>query len=177
MGYPHLFRPTDWGFAKGQFEQLTEPPELQTIGNINIVPFVGENVIIVHVEGGYVEMPGGTLEPNEHYLDAIQRELKEEAGAEMRGMFHLIGMWRMESTQAKPYRPHFPHPKFNRIVGYGDVEIMSKPIIPDDGGEIVLDVEVVSIEAAAQAFITKQRHDLADLYRLAAQMRSQSNGT
>lgn len=71
----------------------------------------------------------GTLEPGEGYLDAIKRELMEEAGAVLK-TFHLVGAWHCHSLADKPYRPHLPWPEFYRLLAYGEVELSEPPTNP-----------------------------------------------
>ncbi|HEV2107242.1 MAG TPA: NUDIX domain-containing protein [Thermomicrobiales bacterium] len=136
---------------------------------MNTVPFVGDQVLVVQLDNGQVEMPGGTLEPGEHYEEAIARELVEEAGAEPRS-FSPIGYWRCFSTAPSPYRPHVPHPTFARLVGISDVLIVGPPSNPE-GGERVVSVDALSVPEAAERFIAGGRPDIAELYRLASAIR------
>ena len=148
-----------------QFKLLAEPPAGHLIANVNLVPFVGPDCLIIHLQGGYWEIPGGTLEPGETYLEAMRRELLEEAGAILFS-FHLLGAWFCRSHNAKPYRPHLPHPEFYRLVGYGQVEITTTPQNPA-GGEWVTQVKTMPVDQAAQRFLQNNRPDLAELYQLA----------
>jgi hypothetical protein len=50
--------------------------------------------------------------------------------------------------------------------------LYSNPQIPNDG-EKVIAVEKVSVEEASAKFKQKGRHDLAELYRLAEELRNQ----
>ena len=169
--YPDLFAPPNWGIPViARFELLREVPPQNLISNINVVPFVGDKCVIIRVANTYWEMPGGTLEPDEPYLDGVRREVLEEAGARLLD-FHPFGAWDCQSQAEKPYRPHLPHPHYYRLVGYGDVEIIGAPLNPADG-EQVTSVDVVTVEEAANRFHSIQRGDLADLYRLAAFLRS-----
>jgi len=165
--YPDLFAPRDWGFLSWQFT-LNIPPD-SLIANVNLVPFVGDQCVILHFENGKWEIPGGTLEPGEHYLATVHREALEEAGARV-DSFHPLGAWACHSPLDKPYRPHMPHPDFFRLVGYGDVELITQPTMPE-GGEKVARVEIVPIPEAERRFRSCDRADLADLYRLAAHLR------
>ena len=81
--YPELFRPRFWfGTTDVQFKLLKAPPQSHLIANVNVVPRCGDGWLMVFAEDWQTwEMPGGTLEPDEHYLQAIKRELMEEAGA------------------------------------------------------------------------------------------------
>jgi 8-oxo-dGTP pyrophosphatase MutT (NUDIX family) len=166
--FQNLFAVRDWGFMTWQFAQVSDPPR-QLIANVNMVPFVGDDVVVIHLSNGKWEIPGGTLEPNEAYLQTITRELLEEAGAKLIS-FTPFGAWECQSRLERPYRPHLPHPHFFRLTGYGDVEIVTTPTIPQ-GGEDVDRVEVVTINEAATRFRSVDRADLADLYLLAAQLR------
>jgi 8-oxo-dGTP pyrophosphatase MutT (NUDIX family) len=129
------------------------------------VPFIGDQCLIIRLQNGNWEIPGGTLEPDEGYLDTIRRELLEEAGAQL-VTFEPLGVWHCHSSAPRPYRPHLPHPEAYRMVGYGQVELVGDPQNPDNGEQVTV-VECVSIEKASQRFLSMGRADLAELYRLA----------
>jgi 8-oxo-dGTP diphosphatase len=153
---------------RAQFENLDMlPPHL--ISNVNVVPYVGDQWLVIRLENGNWEIPGGTLEPDESYLDAARRELLEEAGARLL-TFQIFGAWKCISEAPKPYRPHLPHPEFYRLVGYGEVELVGLPLNPSDA-EQVASVELVTLDEAARRYRSVGRDDLAELYLLAAAMR------
>ena len=167
---PHLFRPVTDGPVQLTFEFRQTPPPFNLISNVNLIPFSGQRWVIIRLQSGEWEIPGGTLEPGEHYIEAIQRELSEEAGAHLI-TFETLGAWRCHSSASKPYRPHVPHPDFYRLVGYGQVELIGSPQNPAGGEQVAL-VEAVSLAEARQRFLSVNRPDLAELYQLvAAQLR------
>jgi 8-oxo-dGTP pyrophosphatase MutT (NUDIX family) len=163
--FPELFTPVHWGPVEAVFVPRQMLPPRSLIGNVNMIPFVGDDAVILRVADGRLEIPGGTLEPNEDYLAALRRELTEEAGARLRS-FTPLGAWHCRSSASEPYRPHLPHPIFYRVVGYGDVELVGRPTNPD-GGEQIVEVVVVPVEEAAALFLRWQRPDIAALYTLA----------
>lgn len=169
--YPNLFRETvwPWGPTRVVFEQVDVAPPGHLISNVNLVPFIGEQWVILRLEDGSWEIPGGTLEPNETYRDAISRELLEEAGAALVS-FTPVGAWDCHSEATKPFRPHLPFPNSYRFVCMGEVKIIGKPLNPPNG-EVVASVELVSLEEACQRFRSVNRPDLAELYQLAARLR------
>ena len=168
--FPNLFGDTSWGSVTCRFEPLNEIPPPNLISNVNLVPFSEDRWLVLHLQTGEWEVPGGTLEPGESYSEAISRELIEEAGARLI-TFEPLGAWHCFSTAPKPYRPHLPHPEFYRLVGYGAVEITGSPENPE-GGEQVVSVDFVPIEEAIQRFRDINRFELAELYQLAARMRN-----
>lgn len=172
--YPHLSQEADWGFARVQFALCGPLPPAPLISNVNLVPFIGDSCVVIHVHPGRWEIPGGTSEPGEPYLDTLRRELLEEAGARLL-TFTPLGAWRCLSAEAAPFRPHMPHPEFYRLVGWGAVELVGVPHNPPDA-EQVLSVELVTPEEAGRRFRASQRPDLADLYRLAADARAAAAG-
>ena len=168
--FPNLFGRTNWQTVTCEFECLNEIPPLDLISNVNLVPFKGDRWLILRLQTGEWEVPGGTLEPGESYSEAINRELIEEAGARLI-TFEPLGAWHCFSTAPKPYRPYLPHPEFYRLAGYGAVEIISSPENPEDG-EQVASVDFVSIKEAVERFRDINRFELAELYQLAARMRN-----
>lgn len=165
----YLFEDIQWGTVSARFEQLDVPPDDALISNVSVVPFIGDRVVLIRLENGSCEVPGGTREAGETCWQTAQRELVEEAGARLLD-YTPFGAWRCHSSSPQPYKPHLPHPDFYRLAGYGVVELVSQPTNPPDG-EKVGAVEVMTVEAAAALFRASGRPDLADLYLLAAYVR------
>ena len=167
--YPHLFCEIiwEWGPIRADFKQLKIEPPRNLIANVNLVPRVGDDWVIIQHKDGPWDLPGGTLEPGEAYPETLQRELIEEAGAKLRS-FQILGAWQCFSLTDKPYRPHLPFPEFYRLVGYGQVELSAKPTNPPNGEQITA-VACVSLEQALASFRSCHRHDLAELYLFASE--------
>ena len=83
--YPNLFGEVIManGAVKGQFEvfQTTLKPKL--VSNVNLVAYIGDRWVVIRLSNQEWEIPGGTVEPGEHYLETLARKLMEEAGAEL----------------------------------------------------------------------------------------------
>ena len=170
LKYKHLFTPTTWEAARVAFHQGTQAPPDHLISNVTVLPFVGERCVIIRLDNGSWDVPGGTLEPDECYLDAARRELLEEAGAKLVNA-RIIGAWECYSLANKPYRAHLPHPEFYRLVLLAEVEITGSPTNPEAGERVAL-VECVAVDEAARRLTEAGRADLADLYRFAASHKS-----
>lgn len=166
----------DWGPMKVQFELIDELPPAELIANVRILPFIGEQAVIIHIDdwGGMWDMPGGTLEPGESYLQAVERELLEEAGAKLIN-FEPFGVLHCWSDAETPYKPHLPFPEFYQLVGHADVELIKPPENPSDG-ETISEVVALDLDEACRRLTT--RHDGTweeELYRLAASIRSEES--
>lgn len=166
--YPHLFKDASWpwGPTRAHFILLKQAPPNELIANINIVPNVGTAWAILRLADGSWDIPGGTLEAGENYVDAIQRELKEEAGAQLIS-YWVLGAWSCFSLADKPYRPHLPHPQYYRLVISGEIKVTDPPENPS-GGENVTLVEIALLPVIIERFASKGRYDLAELYELAS---------
>jgi 8-oxo-dGTP pyrophosphatase MutT (NUDIX family) len=171
--YPHLFNETiwEWGPIRANFILLDQPPPENKISNINLVPRVGEQWVMLQHHNGDWDIAGGTLEPGEHFMQTLKREMLEEAGAEVLS-FRLIGAWHCFSLAEKPYRPHLPFPEHYRIVGTGQVRIVHAPLNPH-GAEQIAKVECVDLQTAVDNFLAYGSHDLAELYQVVNDLENQ----
>ncbi len=163
--YPDLFGPGRWGPVSWTFRLIEAEPCDADVANVTVVPYTASGWVVLGLGGGRPEVPGGTREPGESIEATLRRELMEEAGATLES-FKPFGVWDCVSTAEAPYRPHLPHPRFQRLVGVGRVELVTTPTIGD--GEDVVEVVTVSLEEAQGRFRAIGRGDLADLYGLAA---------
>lgn len=164
--YPTLFAPIDNARVRAQFVLLDALPPEELIGNVYVVPRVGDEwLYFIEVNGRY-QVPGGKKEPGEEHLDTIRRELMEEAGAEMRD-FQFLGAWHSHMKNEKPLLPHLPHPESYGLVGTGQVNVVGAPTNPEGAGH-TREVHVAGLEEVIGAFRSNGRNDLADLYCLSS---------
>lgn len=172
--YPDLAQPFrwKWGPIDASFELLDEIPGDELISNVRIVPFVGEQVVILKMDDGQWNHPGGTLEPGEPYVETARRELVEEAGAKLLSL-KPFGLIRCHSYAEKPFRPHMAHPDFFQIVVTADVELVSEPTNPAEENEQTVSVQTLSLGEAVERFKTREDGGawMADMYRLGAKVR------
>lgn len=167
--YPALSKGIVMGFVENCFSLDYEVDE-ELVSNISIIPTVGEQYVVMKLDNGRWELAGGTLEPQEHHMDALVREVKEELGAELVS-YTLFGCFKCRSFASEPYRPHIPHPNFVRLVGFGEVSLVGDPLNPPDGEQVIA-VEAVNIDEAVRRFEEIGRFDIAELYKLAHELRS-----
>ena len=148
------------------FEEVNAPPDSSLISNVSLVPYVGDKWVIIQLNDGRWELPGGTLELGESYEEALHREIMEEVGASI--VSHSpLGVWKHFSFHSKPYRQHLPHPVFYRYVLVGDIKLIGLPSNPLNA-EQVSSVAVLSLKEVIEAFASQGRKDLAELYLLAS---------
>jgi 8-oxo-dGTP diphosphatase len=115
------------------------------------VPYYDEKWVVLRLEDSSWEIPCGTIEPNETFLDTLHRELVEEVGARLIS-FQIIGAWHCHSLAGKPYRSHLLFPEFYRLVVMGEIEASHTPLNPL-GGEKVVKVQYLTIEEAVNCFV------------------------
>lgn len=167
--FPTLSKGIVMGYVENCFSLEYEVDE-SLVSNISIIPTVGDQYVVMKLDNGKWELAGGTLEPKEHHMHALVREVREELGAELVS-FTLFGCFKCHSTAVEPYRPHIPHPDFIRLIGYGEVNLVGSPLNPPDGEQVIA-VEIVDIDEAVRRFEDIGRPDIAELYKMAHDLKS-----
>ena len=79
--YPDLFAPANWGFATATFRRGDRAPTDDVVANVNLVPYTPAGWVVLVLRDWRTEVAGGTREPGESVMEALRRELLEEAGA------------------------------------------------------------------------------------------------
>jgi 8-oxo-dGTP diphosphatase len=142
------------------------------IASVYVVPFIGpEACVVVGFGDGAWTVPGGTVEPGEHWAAALERELVEEAGARLCGGYTPFAVLACHSRAPAPYRPHLPHPDYHCLYGYGQVELVTAPTPPVGGGERITAVEVMPADDCVAFLAGAATPWDRDLYRLAIDLR------
>ncbi|WP_235288176.1 NUDIX hydrolase [Paenibacillus tarimensis] len=167
-----LSGPMDQGWIKARFIPVEgmEAVDESLVSNISIIPVVGDQYAVMQLADGRWELAGGTLEPGEHYMDALRREVMEELGSELVS-FRLMAQIINHSSAPEPYRPHIPHPVCIRLIGFGEIRMVCDPLNPP-GAEQVAAVETVCIDEAVRRFRSIGRDDIAEYYLFAHQLRT-----
>ncbi|MGB1749860.1 MAG: NUDIX hydrolase [Dehalococcoidia bacterium] len=154
--YPELFGKIfwKWGPITAQFSLTTQAPPPSQISNVRIVPFVGDQVVVIDKsELGNWDHPVGTLEPGENWQNALHREAMEEAGARVDN-FEVFGRLSCASHNPQPFRSHLPYPEFDQVVVWADVELSAQNEPPTTESH-------EHIEWSKSCNFKKRFHDLA----------------
>lgn len=171
--YPILFEEYTWPWGPVKIKFGFEFPPNELLSNINIVPYDQKGWLIIRQENGWGAI-GGTMEPNEHYLQTLKRELMEEAGCALVS-YKFVGAFRMEFLTDQTYRPHLPFPISYRLLMVGEVKRVAEPENPEDG-EQVLEVGSFPIQQVCH-LLKKQEDDgpfIAEMYRFSADFLAES---
>jgi ADP-ribose pyrophosphatase YjhB (NUDIX family) len=174
--FPALFAPRRWGNIElTGFHLAPSWPPLESVQSVNVVPFIGQNCLLIVDDRGGFQLPGGTREEGESLEETGRRELAEEVGAAF-GQCHPFGWLDCHSRDAQPWRPFLMHPDFTRALAWADVTRTGLPTNPE-GAEQIAEVRLASLTEAAAALRHAGRPELADIYRLAAFVRDRTGQT
>ena len=87
-----------------------EPPP-QLVSSVRALVFRDESILLMHnVDGSHIH-PGGRVEAGESHLDALRRELMEEAGVKITGVLRL-GFLHLRHQTPKPPNYSYLYPDF-----------------------------------------------------------------
>jgi len=79
------------------------------IANVNLVPSVGDGWVIQVLDDNNGEnqwkIPDRTLVSDEHYLDCLQQQVREEVGIKLLSC-KIMGAIHCNSYAEKPHHPH-----------------------------------------------------------------------
>lgn len=83
-----------------------EEPPPQLVSSVRALVFRDESILLMHnVDGSHIH-PGGRVEAGESHLEALRRELMEEAGVNITGVLRL-GFLHLRHQTPKP--PNYPY--------------------------------------------------------------------
>lgn len=168
--FPHLSRGVRWrNTALTGARVVNGIPDTTRLQSVNMVPFVGGDVLVITLENGHIMLPGGTREHGESLFETISREMREETGHAVDSCFPFLVM-ECVSFDPTPWRPWMTHPEFERLVCLGQARHVGEPENPPDAEQIA-HVHVMAPDEAVRFLHDAGRPELGDVYAFASEMR------
>lgn len=101
----HMWRSGEIELTISSYILCDEPPP-QLVSSVRALVFRDESILLMHnMDGSHIH-PGGRVEAGESQLDALRRELVEEAGVKIAGVRRL-GFMHLRHETPKP--PNYPY--------------------------------------------------------------------
>ena len=88
-----------------------DQPPSELVSSVRALVFRGDNILLMRNRGGIHILPGGRIEPGEAKLDALQREILEEAGVRITDI-QSLGFMHLRHQTPKPPNYPYPYPDF-----------------------------------------------------------------
>ncbi len=92
-----------------------ELPPPDYITSVRSLVFHDDSVLLMRNRDGARVLPGGRLEAGETLLDALHREIREEAGVQIRDI-HRLGFVHLRHQTPRPPQYAYPYPDFFWVV-------------------------------------------------------------
>jgi ADP-ribose pyrophosphatase YjhB (NUDIX family) len=148
------------------FEPYSEELE-PLVAGVRVITFAGERSVLVRYRHGGVSPPGGTLEPDEHWVNTALRECLEGAGARLLNL-HPFAALRCRAERR--YREHLPHPQSVRVIAWANATLGNFPTAVA-GGEAIGEVLLLPPEEAAERLRQAGTPEMAEFVLMAAELR------
>lgn len=136
-GFLSLFEPAFVEYANADIQGTLEVPPPELVHRVHLIASPEPGVVTVCASAqGWRFLPGGRLEAQETVLDAIARELLEEAGSAPEGRPHFFFSHIATSRRASAYMPHVPYPVAWWTYAVIQSQVVGEPTSPVDGEQI-----------------------------------------